>query len=139
MKRGKLVPDDLLIEMVNSRLATEDCLTGFILDGYPRTIAQAKALHVLFTTQKLQLDGVVYITVPDQVIVARLSGRRICPACGAIYHREFNPSAKGDDCEQCYTSLIQRPDDQAEAIQKRIEVYKQSTIPVLNYYQKEDR
>ncbi|MBN2055601.1 adenylate kinase [bacterium] len=134
MNSGRLVPDELVIDMVDERLNWTDCATGFILDGYPRTRGQAEALRDYLLAHGQPLDGVIYIDVPTPVIVLRLSGRRVCEACGAIYHVTFSPSAAGDHCERCGSMLVQRPDDQAEAIQKRIAVYKENLQALLDFY-----
>lgn len=133
INEGQLVPDQVIIDMIKTRLIQDDCRNGFILDGFPRTIAQAEALssmNILGDYKVLNLD------VPDEDIVNRLSGRRECPACGATYHIAFNPSAKGDKCDKCGVDLTTRPDDKIETVQKRLKVYHDQTEPLKGYYEK---
>lgn len=127
---GQLVPDAVVIEMVNERLKQDDCKNGFILDGFPRTVAQAEALEEM----GVQIDAVVDIQVPDEVITDRLSGRRACLACGATYHLEFNPSKLEGKCDKCGADLVVRKDDQPETIQERLKVYHDQTQPLVDFY-----
>lgn len=127
---GQLVPDVVVIEMVNERLKQDDCKNGFILDGFPRTVAQAEALEEM----GVQIDAVVDIQVPDEVITDRLSGRRACLACGATYHLEFNPSKLEGKCDKCGADLVVRKDDQPETIQERLKVYHDQTQPLVDFY-----
>lgn len=127
---GQLVPDAVVIEMVNERLKQDDCKNGFILDGFPRTVAQAEALEEM----GVQIDAVVDIQVPDAVITDRLSGRRACLACGATYHLEFNPSKLEGKCDKCGADLVVRKDDQPETIQERLKVYHDQTQPLVDFY-----
>lgn len=127
---GQLVPDAVVIEMVNERLKQDDCKNGFILDGFPRTVAQAEALEEM----GVQIDAVVDIQVPDEVITDRLSGRRACLACGATYHLEFNPSKLEGKCDRCGADLVVRKDDQPETIQERLKVYHDQTQPLVDFY-----
>lgn len=128
---GQLVPDDMVIRLLDERLSMPDCENGFILDGFPRTLAQARALD----EKKVDIDYVVSIHVEDDVIIERLSGRRECPKCGATYHISYNPSAKGDCCEKCGEKLVTRADDAPETILKRLEVYHKETEPLIKYYE----
>jgi len=136
MDKGELVPDQLLNDLVRSRLEEPDTKKGFLLDGYPRTIPQAKALDEIMDDLNRKLDAVVNIDVGTNALVRRLSGRRICKSCGASYHVEFNPPAVADVCNACGGELYQRADDSEVAIKNRLAVYKKQTQPVLDYYKK---
>ncbi len=135
MARGELVPDELLITIIRDRLSRQDCSGGFLLDGYPRTIAQADALHMILTESNKKLDVVLNIEVDDGVLIKRLSGRRMCK-CGASYHVLFNPPEKDGICNLCKGKLYQRDDDKEEAIKNRLIVYKRQTQPLIEYYGK---
>ncbi|MFZ2410088.1 MAG: adenylate kinase [Candidatus Methanoperedens sp.] len=135
MSRGELVPDELLITIVKDRLSRKDCSEGFMLDGYPRTIPQADALQMILTESGKKLDAVLNISVGDEELVKRLSGRRMCK-CGASYHVSFNPPKKDGVCDACKEKLYQRDDDKAEAVQNRLDVYKKQTQPLIDYYDK---
>lgn len=128
---GKLVPDELVIDLVVNRLKEEDCKNGYILDGFPRTVAQAKAMEEL----GIYIDKVVEISVPDDEIVKRISGRRNCKDCGTIYHMTDNPSKSGDRCDKCGGELVCRADDTEETVRKRLAVYHEETKPVSDYYE----
>ena len=130
IEAGKLVPDELVIDLVVNRLKEDDCKNGDILDGFPRTVAQAEAMEEL----GIGIDKVVEISVPDEEIVNRISGRRSCKDCGAIYNIHDNPSKAGDKCEKCGGELTQRADDNEETVRKRLEVYHAETKPVSDYY-----
>lgn len=127
---GKLVPDDVVVGIVKERLSGEDCKKGFILDGFPRTTAQAEAL----TASGVEIDKVLSLEVSDETIIERLSGRRECKECGTPYHVTFKPSAAGDKCAVCGGELIQRADDNEETIKNRINVYHEQTEPIKEYY-----
>ena len=129
LDKGLLVPDDIVNEVVRQRLSMNDCRKGFILDGYPRTLAQAKALN-----QMTRVDAALYFTAPKEVIIERVSGRRICPKCGAIYHVKNIPPKKPGICDVCGTPLIQRDDDKPEVVEKRLKVYHETMKPVIDYY-----
>jgi adenylate kinase len=131
---GKYVPDDVTNAMVKDRLAQDDCKKGFILDGYPRTADQAAALETMLAELDMGLDGVVYISVPDELLVERAVGRRVCKSCGATYHVKYNPPAKEGVCDKCGGELYQRSDDTAEKVTVRLEEYHTKTAPVLEYY-----
>lgn len=135
MDEGKLVTDDLIIGIMKDRLAEDDCKNGFILDGFPRTVAQAEALGVMLKDQ-LQTDitHVISLEVADEAILERLTGRRSCPSCGKVYHVVYNPSKTGDTCEADGTALIQRDDDKEETIKKRLAVYHDTTALVKGTY-----
>ena len=131
IEAGKLVPDEVVIGIIRERLAEDDCKNGFILDGFPRTIAQAEALDKM----GIVIDLVVNISVSDETIVSRMSGRRVCPTCGATFHTLFNPSAKGDKCDKCGAELGIRKDDKPEVVRQRLSVYHAQTEPIVKYYQ----
>ena len=126
---GQLVPEEIVIEMVKKRLAEPDCAKGYILDGFPRNIAQADALATF-----AQIDAVLVITVPDEKIVARMSGRRTCPTCGATFHVESNPPKKEGICDLCGAALTIRADDREEVVRDRLRVYHEQTEPLIAYY-----
>ena len=129
--KGNLVPDDVTIKIVEQRLKKDDCKNGFMLDGFPRTIAQAEALDKIIV-----IDKVLDFTASEKVIIARLSGRRICKSCGAIYHiRNIIPKVKGV-CDKCGRKVYQRDDDKPKAIKERFIVYKKQTEPLIKYYTK---
>ncbi|MBQ9544452.1 MAG: adenylate kinase [Clostridia bacterium] len=129
---GSLVPDEIVIGLVRERLAAEDCKNGFILDGFPRTVAQAKALEAL----GVKIDRVVNIHVPDEVIVCRMSGRRVCSGCGKTYHTVYNRPKVDGVCDDCGKELIVRGDDMPETVRHRLEVYETQTAPLKEYYEK---
>lgn len=130
IEKGQLVPDELVIDILTDRLTQDDCKNGYILDGFPRTIAQAEALDKLNIT----IDKVVNIYVPDDKIVERLAGRRSCSGCGATYHVVYNPSKDGVHCTNCGKELTQRSDDKPETILNRLEVYHNQTAPLEEFY-----
>ena len=130
MNAGKLVPDNVVIGIVNERLDEDDAFAGFILDGFPRTVAQAEALE----SMGVELDAVLNIKVSDEEVIKRLSGRRSCPKDGAVYHVEFSPPADEGVCDKCGAELIQRSDDQPEAIAERLEQYWEKTQPLIDFY-----
>jgi adenylate kinase len=134
MSEGKLVPDDVVIGIVDDRLRARDCEGGFILDGFPRTVTQAQALDQLLDEQGRALDVVLAIQVPDEEIVRRLSGRLICRNCGAPFHREFDPPKQAGRCDRCGGELYQREDDQADRIATRLKVLAREIAPVTDYY-----
>jgi adenylate kinase len=134
MERGLLVPDEVVIEMILERIAAPDCIQGFILDGFPRTMQQAQALdHALRANG---IDQVLYIKVSDEELIRRLSGRLLCRNCQAPYHVINNPPRMPGRCDLCGGELYQRPDDDEETVRKRIEVYMAQTMPVIDYYAK---
>lgn len=134
MDQGLLVPDELTVDLVIDRLSQDDCSNGYILDGFPRTIPQAKALDEALAKRGEKMDFAVDVDVPDENIVTRMSGRRACVGCGATYHIVHNPSAKGEVCEVCGEKLVLREDDQPETVQKRLTVYHEQTQPLIEYY-----
>ncbi|MGI8317282.1 adenylate kinase [Halobacillus mangrovi] len=135
MDKGELVPDEVTIGIVRERLSKPDCEKGFLLDGFPRTIAQAEALENLLNDMDESLDYVLHIDVPQDQLVERLTGRRICPTCGATYHVVFNPPKEEGKCDHDGSELIQREDDQPETVKKRLEVNVEQTQPLLHFYQ----
>ncbi len=136
IERGDLVPDEVTIGMVAERLARPDCAEGFILDGFPRTVAQAEALERLLDRMGVRLDLVPYIQVREEVALARLAGRWTCRECGAVYHTLFNPPKQPGVCDVCGGELYQRPDETPEAHRRRLEVYKEQTAPLVDYYRR---
>lgn len=137
MDAGQLVPDEVTIGIVRERLAQKDCEKGFLLDGFPRTLVQAEALDRIMREMGKRIEMVINITVPQEILVQRMTGRLTCKNCKAVYHREFNPPKLEGVCDKCGGELIQRSDDQEATARKRLEVYMEETDPVLNYYQKQ--
>ncbi len=127
---GRLVSDEIIIGIVKERLAQDDCQNGFILDGVPRTVAQAQALEKM----GVRIDKVVDIEVPDEAIIARLSGRRVCSACGTSYHTEYKPSAQEGVCDRCNGALITRRDDEPATVLERLATYHEQTEPLIDFY-----
>ncbi len=134
MDDGKLVPDSTIIGIIEDRLAQEDCKKGFILDGFPRTLPQAVALKKLMGGMNKGLDKVISLSVPDELIVGRITGRRVCADCGASFHVKFNPSKVEDVCDYCGGKLIIRKDDNAETVKSRLEAYHTQTAPLIKFY-----
>ncbi|AOT71188.1 adenylate kinase [Geosporobacter ferrireducens] len=134
MDQGLLVPDDLVVAIVEDRLKEEDCKNGFLLDGFPRTVYQAEALDKVLDKMNSVLDKVINVNVDKEILIERAVGRRICKDCGATYHIQFNPPAKADICDKCGSTLYQRADDNEETVTKRIEVYLNETQPLIDYY-----
>ncbi|ACM60819.1 adenylate kinase [Caldicellulosiruptor bescii] len=134
MDKGLLVPDEIVIEIVKDRLSKEDCKNGFLLDGFPRTIAQAEALDKVLEELGQKIDKVLNIEVPDEKILERMSGRRICKNCGASFHVIYRPPQKEGVCDVCGGELYQREDDKEETVKKRLEVYHAQTQPLIDYY-----
>jgi adenylate kinase len=135
MDAGQLVPDPLMIRLVAERIARPDCARGFILDGFPRTIAQAEALDRLLAERGARLDAVIELAVDDDALVERVSGRFTCASCGAGYHDRFRPTKVEGVCEACGgTAFTRRPDDNAETVRARLQAYHDQTAPLLPYY-----
>ena len=130
IEKGNLVPDEVVIGIIKDRLDEDDCKNGFILDGFPRTIPQAEALDRM----GVNIDVVLELFVPDDEIVTRMSGRRVCPKCGATYHTKFNPSTAGENCDKCGEVLSVRKDDAPEVVKSRLVVYHNETEPLKEYY-----
>ena len=137
MDEGELVPDDVTVAMVRGRLGKDDTDHGFLLDGFPRTVPQAESLGALLDELDVPLDVVLKITVDDDEVVRRLSGRRICRSCGRTFHVEFDPPSAEDVCDVCGGELYQRDDDKPETVRRRLQVYREQTKPLVEYY--EDR
>jgi adenylate kinase len=135
MDQGALVPDELVLRMIEERLAQPDAARGFILDGFPRTLAQAEALRAMLEAKHQAIDAVLALVVPDQEIIKRISGRRTCKNCGAMYHTIFDPPRNVGLCNKCNGELYQRDDDAEDTVKMRLEVYDTQTRPLLNYYQ----
>jgi adenylate kinase len=134
MDDGKLVPDSTIIGIIKDRLAQDDCKKGFILDGFPRTLPQAEALNELMQDMGISLDKVISLNVPDELIVGRIAGRRVCPECGGSFHVEFNPSKEDGICDFCSTELITRKDDNEETVKSRLGAYHEQTAPLIAFY-----
>lgn len=134
MDKGLLVPDEVTIGIVQERLLEDDCKKGFLLDGFPRTIAQAESLESFLKENKIALDAVLDVDVPVEILIQRMVGRRVCKGCGATYHVEFNAPKQEGICDVCGTKLIQRNDDTYETAQNRLAVYDQQTAPLLEFY-----
>ena len=135
MDEGKLVPDEVVIGIIKERLAKEDCASGFILDGFPRTIPQAEALDKM----GIVIDKVVDIEVADDKIAARMSGRRVCEKCGASYHLEFKKPSVDGVCDACSGTLVQRKDDHPDTVLSRLEIYHKETEPLKSYYEAQNK
>lgn len=135
MDKGDLVPDDITIKMLAGRIAEDDAKNGFLLDGFPRTINQADALAHLLEKDGAKLDIALNMSVPEKVILQRLSGRRVCPQCGATYNIYTQPSKVAGTCDNCNTALIQRDDDKEETIHRRLVTYEERTAPLIHYYE----
>ncbi|MBS4201569.1 adenylate kinase [Bacillus sp. FJAT-49732] len=135
MDKGELVPDEVTIGIVRERLSKNDCENGFLLDGFPRTVAQAEALENILVEIGKKIDHVINIQVDQSILMERLTGRRICKSCGATYHLVFNPPTEPGTCDRCGGELYQRPDDNEETVQNRLEVNMKQTQPLLDFYQ----
>ena len=133
--KGLLVPDDVVIGIVKERLKEDDCKNGFILDGFPRTVPQAEALDEM----GIEIDKVIDIQVPDEKIVQRLSGRRVCSGCGASYHLLYKKPEKDGVCNLCGAQLVQRTDDREETVLERLKIYHEQTEPLVDYYTKKNK
>ena len=135
--KGMLVPDSVTISLVKERLSQDDCKKGFLLDGFPRTIAQAQALDEILKELNIKLDAVINIDVDFNVLVDRIIGRRVCPKCGASFHIKNQPPKKDGICDECGATLVQRKDDTKETVVPRVDVYTNQTKPLLDYYNKQ--
>jgi adenylate kinase len=133
MDAGELVPDDLILGLIREVLT--DRAQGFVLDGFPRTIQQAEGLDRMLADVGIELDAVVVLEAPDDVLVKRISGRRSCPGCGAVYNVHFEPPARPEACDRCGTALVQRVDDREDTVQNRLQVYRRQTEPLVRFYQ----
>lgn len=139
MEKGELVPDELIMEIIEERMRSPDCQKGFIFDGFPRTINQAEKLKELLKKMNIQLDGVINLDVPKEVIIERLSTRRTCsnPDCQEIYNIKSKPPSPDGKCLKCGWPVVQREDETEEAIKRRLEVYNEKTAPLIEFYKKE--
>ncbi len=138
MDSGELVPDDVVVGMVRERIQQPDCSEGFLLDGFPRTIIQAQKLSETLENDGLNMDLVINLVCSDKTVLSRLTGRRICRNCGAIYHVDNMPSKQSGICDECGGELYQRDDDKADTILNRLEVYRNSTEALIDYYRQKD-
>lgn len=133
--KGQLVPDEIVIEIIKGRLEDDDCKNGFVLDGFPRTIPQAEALDKM----GVEIDKVIDLDVPDDIIISRMSGRRVCEKCGASYHLQYRRPKVDGVCDKCAGTLVQRKDDQPDTVKERLKVYHNQTAPLKEYYQKKGK
>ncbi len=136
MDRGELVPDEVVIGIVKERLQQPDCRKGFILDGFPRTIAQAEALDKMLGDLGMKIDAVINVAVPEEEVVKRIVNRRTCRKCGAVYHLIYNPPKEDNKCDKCGGELYQRDDDREETVRERYRVYRENTEPLIDYYRR---
>ena len=134
LDQGRLGPDDLIVKLIKERVSKPDCRNGYLLDGFPRTMGQAKELDKM-----TNVDLVLNIVVDMEVLVERAVGRRSCPKCGAVYHVKFNPPTNAGTCEKCGSSLVQRDDDKEETVRNRLKVYQEQTAPLIEHYRKKGK
>lgn len=132
---GQLVPDEVTINMVKDRLQADDCKKGYLLDGFPRTVYQAEVLDEFLKEKTESIDTALLIQVPGEFILERMTGRRVCPSCGASYHVKFNPTKIESKCDVCGSDIIQRKDDSEETVKERLSVYENQTQPLIKYYE----
>ncbi len=135
---GQLVPDQVTIDMVNDRLTWDDCKNGYLLDGFPRTVAQAEALQGFLNSRDESLDTALLIEVPMDFILERMTGRRVCPSCGASYHIKFNPPSIDGVCDVCGSDIVQRKDDVEGTVRERLDVYETQTQPLIDFYKEKN-
>jgi len=138
MDRGDLVPDKVVIGLVEEKVGTQECAKGFILDGFPRTVPQADTLSELLAGKGLSLDRVIHFVIPREEVINRLSGRRSCSKCPAVYHVVFVPPKRENICDECGGALIQRSDDRKETVESRLTVYEAQTSPLIDYYREKN-
>ena len=139
MDQGLLVPDELTLELIMDRFQNPDCANGYVLDGFPRTIPQAEALTAALEKNGETIDYAINVEVPDENIVARMSGSRACLACGATYHVVYAPTKEEGICDRCGEKLVLRDDDKPETVKKRLDVYHSQTQPLIDYYTKQGK
>lgn len=138
MDKGELVPDEVTVGIVRERLSKSDCQAGFLLDGFPRTVQQAESLDQILNDLNKKIDYCIHINVDKNILMERLTGRRICKSCGATYHLVFNPPQVANTCDKCGGELYQRPDDHAETVQNRLDVNVKQMKPLLVFYASKD-
>lgn len=138
MEQGALVPDDLVVDLVVDRIQEKDCINGYVLDGFPRTIPQAKALDSALAALDEEIDFAINVEVPDENIIKRMAGRRACLSCGATYHLVHIPTKVEGICDNCGSELVLREDDKPETVKKRLDVYHEQTQPLIDYYNKKE-
>lgn len=134
MNRGELVPDDLVIQLIEERVREGSCAKGFVLDGFPRNVEQARALDRMLEGLGLRVDYAISLEIPAEAVLERLGGRRSCPRCGQMYHMTFDPPPDDERCGRCGEGLVRREDDTADTIAARLEVYEEKTAPLKSYY-----
>jgi len=139
MDAGKLVPDEVILGMMEKRLTAPDCASGYVLDGFPRTLAQATGLDELTERTEKPLEAAVYIEVPEDEVIKRITSRRSCPKCGAIYNVLYSPPKKEGICDACGAALEQRSDDTEEVVKNRYQIYLKETSPLIEYYHGQDK
>ncbi len=139
MDNGQLVPDEVTINMVKDRLQQDDCKNGYLLDGFPRTVHQAEALQEFLQERQETIDTALLIEVPMNFILERMTGRRVCPSCGASYHMKFNPTKIQGKCDVCGSDVIQRKDDSEETVNERLDVYQRQTQPLIDFYKERNQ
>lgn len=137
LDRGDLVPDEITLDLVRRRLVQQDCNKGVLFDGFPRTVAQARELDRMLRESGCKMDNVLFVRVPEETLVSRMSGRLTCPTCGRTYHPQLNPPRNDLLCDDDRTPLIQREDDRPETARRRIKVYMEQTLPVLEHYREQ--
>ena len=135
MDKGELVSDDVIIGIICDRIVQTDCENGFILDGFPRTIVQAESFDRMVKEKNIPIDVVLSLDVSEEMVVRRLCGRLVCPECNVNYHLEFNPPKKKGVCSKCGGKLYHRPDDEEDVVRRRLKIYKETTEPLIGYYQ----
>lgn len=138
MDAGKLVPDELTVDLLMDRISKEDCANGYVLDGFPRTIPQAECLEAALNERGEKIDYAVNVEVPDENIINRMGGRRACLTCGATYHLVYIPTKVEGICDHCGSELVLRDDDKPETVQKRLLVYHEQTQPLIDFYKERD-
>ena len=138
MDKGELVPDEIVIGIVKERLAKPDCSEGALLDGFPRTVEQAQALDEVLEDLKLNISAAVSVDVQEEELINRLTGRRVCRSCGATYHIKFNPPKVRNICDHCSGELYQRSDDTIDTVKERLAIYRNQTMPIIEYYKQKD-